>query len=212
MILGLVGAWVLLAGYGLVSAAASGDLSSHSLASAAKTISPASTPTLAHTTPGPRPSAPANTPASHSLTAASVVAFGPEGTVDGDNPGIVSRVNGGETQPWYSSWYATPEFGNLKSGTGLLLDMGTAVNVSSVRLSLGSQPGADVQVRVGNSATLGGLTAVASAAGVGSDVRLSVTPPSSGRYVLVWFTRLPPDLQGQYQIDVYGVTVDGAGR
>jgi hypothetical protein len=210
MILGLVGAWVLLAGYGLVSAAASGDLSSHSLASAAKTISP--TPTLAHATPAPRPSAPANTPASHSLTAASVVAFGPEGTVDGDNPGIVSRVNGGETQPWYSSWYATPEFGNLKSGTGLLLDMGSAVNVSSVQLSLGSQPGADVQVRVGNSATLGGLTTVASAAGVGSDERLSVTPPSSGRYVLVWFTRLPPNLQGQYQIDVYGVTVDGAGR
>jgi hypothetical protein len=87
--------------------------------------------------------------------------------------------------------------------------MGSAVNVSTVRLALGSQSGADVQVRVGDSATPGGLTAVASASGVGSAVRLSVTPSSSGRYVLVWFTRLPPNSQGQYQVDVYGVTIDG---
>jgi hypothetical protein len=27
--------------------------------------------------------------------------------------------------------------------------------------------------------------------------------------VLIWFTRLPPNSQGEYQVDVYGVTIDG---
>jgi hypothetical protein len=90
--------------------------------------------------------------------------------------------------------------------------MGNAVTVSSVRLALGSQSGADVQVRVGNSEAMADLARVASATDVGSAVRLSVAPPSKGRYVLIWFTRLPPNSQGQYQIDVYGVTIDGTGR
>jgi hypothetical protein len=40
----------------------------------------------------------------------SIAAFGPEGTSDGDNPGIASRIlDGGTDQPWYSQWYATPD-------------------------------------------------------------------------------------------------------
>jgi hypothetical protein len=27
--------------------------------------------------------------------------------------------------------------------------------------------------------------------------------------VLIWFTRLPPDGQGHYQVSVYSVSVDG---
>jgi hypothetical protein len=206
----LVSAYVLLGGYALVSASASGALGSNGLASASTAVSPA-----ARSAAAPAPAIPpilpqlASAPAPHALTVASVAAFGPEGTADGDNPGIVSRVDAGGAQPWYSSWYATPEFGDLQSGTGLLLDMGSPVTVSGVRLSLGGQPGADVQVRIGNSPVLDGLTPVASAVDVGTAVQLSVTPSSTGRYVLVWFTRLPPNLQGEYQVGVYGVTVDG---
>ena len=88
--------------------------------------------------------------------------------------------------------------------------MGKPVTVSSVRLVLGSQPGADIQVRVGNSATMSGLSDVAGASDAGGTVRLAVTPSSTGRYVLVWFTQLPPNGHyGQYQVDVYGITVNG---
>jgi hypothetical protein len=139
----------------------------------------------------------------------SVAAFGPQGTADGDNPGIVSRVNDGGSQPWYSAWYTTPEFGNLQSGTGLLLDMGQTVIVGSVRLVLGSSPGTDVQILVGNSAVLADMLRVGGAADVGRTVRLPAALAVSGRYVLVWFTRLPFDTPGKYQVDVYDVTVDG---
>jgi hypothetical protein len=140
----------------------------------------------------------------------SIAAFGPTGPADGDNPSIVSRINEAGAQPWYSSWYASPAFGNLQSGTGLLLDMGGAVKLSGLRLVLGRPLGADVQVRVGNSATLAGLATVASATDVGGTVRLPVTSLVSGRYVLVWFTKLPPNgQQDQYQVGVYSVTVNG---
>jgi hypothetical protein len=40
-------------------------------------------------------------------------------------------------------------------------------------------------------------------------VRLAAKDPAEGRYVLIWFTRLPPDSQGHYQVSVYRAFVDG---
>jgi hypothetical protein len=215
-LLGLISVFAVLAVYGLLTV--SGGPGSTHAASASKAASPATrrtggTPpsvaasaTPAATTPSSSPSA--SSPASHALAVASIVAFGPDGTSDGDNPGIASRINGGG-QPWYSSWYATRDFGDLQAGTGLLLDMGERVPVSSVRLVLGSQPGADVQVRVGDTAALTGLSTAATATDVGGTVRLSASVGASGRYVLVWFTALPPNGQGKYQVSVYSAAVDG---
>lgn len=204
----IIGAYVILAGYSLVSVFTSGEASLNSIASASTATPSAPARHPAPTTPQGLPTL-ATLPASHSLAVTSIAAFGPRGTADGDNPGVASRINATAAQPWYSSWYATPTFGNLKAGTGLLLDMGKAVTISSVQLVLGSSAGADVQVRVGNEAAAGDLTSVASASDVGKAVRLPVTPPSQGRYVLVWFTKLPPNTQGEYQVEVYRVTVDG---
>ena len=210
-LLGLIGVFVVLAAYDLVSV--SGQVGSAGSARASGTPAATHVP-VADTAPAP--AAPpatavlAPSPAPRPLSVASIVAFGPEGPADGDSPSIVSRVNESGAQPWHTSWYASPEFGNLQSGTGLLLDMGGAVKLSGLRLVLGSSLGADIQVRAGNSATLTGLATVASATDVGGTVRLPVTSPLSGRYVLVWFTKLPPNGQpGQYQVDVYSVTATG---
>lgn len=145
------------------------------------------------------------------LSVASAVAFGPDGTSDGDNTQNASRVLTGDgVNAWVSSWYATANFGNLKSGTGLLLDMGHVVSVSSVRVVLGESVGADIQLRLGDSA--GGpadLTTGASASDVGGTVHLSLSSAVSARYVLIWFTKLPPDSAGTYQVSVYSATVTG---
>jgi hypothetical protein len=201
---GLVGLFVVLSGAGIFSLSASGQLTG---AAAAVSSSPAATtPARAQAPPA---SSPASRPAPHALPLVSVAAFGPEGTSDGDHPYYASRVIRAGGQPWYTSWYATPEFGDLQAGTGLLVDLGQPAAVSSVRLVLGPSLGADVQVRVGDHPTLDGLATVASTTGAGGTVRLTASSPASGRYVLVWFTRLPPNSNGQYQVDVYGVTVDG---
>jgi hypothetical protein len=145
------------------------------------------------------------------LTVASAAAYGPDGTSDGDHPDLAPGIiNGGDGQAWHSSWYTSPEFGNLQSGTGLLLDMGETVTVSSLRLVLGGPVGADVQVRVGDTSLLAELPVAATAYDVGGTVRLPVTTPASGRYVLIWFTQLPPDSPGKYQASVYSAAVYGA--
>jgi hypothetical protein len=207
-LLGLIGVFVVLAAYDLVSV--SGQVGSTSVAPKSSTVA-AGTPAAAASSAAPPATAVLTpTPAPRSLPVASIAAFGPQGPSDGDNQGIASRINEAGAQPWYSSWYATPGFGNLQAGTGLLLDMGEAVRVSDLRLVLGNALGTDIQVRVGNTATQAGLATVAGATDAGGTVRLPVASSASGRYVLVWFTRLPPNGQpGEYQVDVYGVTVDG---
>jgi hypothetical protein len=142
------------------------------------------------------------------LTVANATAFGPDGTSDGDNPGIASRVlHGGGA--WDSSWYATAEFGHMQSGTGILLDMGHPVTVNSVGLVLGSAAGADVQVRVGDAADLDSMSTAATMSNAHGTLRLPLSSPASARYVLIWFTRLPVKSPGKYQVSLYRATVDG---
>ena len=149
-------------------------------------------------------------PAVHELSVLSVAAFGPNGTSDGDNPSGASRVLAGGAKPWTSSWYATAAFGNLQAGTGLLLDMGRVVSVSSVRVQLGDSVGANVELRLGDTAgAAADLATAASAYDVGGIVHMSPESAVRARYVLIWFTKLPPDTAGTYQVNVYDVTVDG---
>jgi cytoskeletal protein RodZ len=185
--------------------------------SAAGTGRPASTP-AGQTSPAP--ASPATTASSsppvssspiavQALTPASVAAFGPAGTADGDNPQLAElAVGGNPAQPWYSQWYTTPQFGALKTGTGLLLDMGHPVTVSSVRLSL-VNGGADVQLRAGAKPVASWLPQVASAANAGGTVPFQLSAPAHVRYLLIWFTKLPPDNAGTYQASIYAIKVQG---
>jgi cytoskeletal protein RodZ len=146
---------------------------------------------------------------SQALAPASVAAFGPAGLADGDDPqGAAQAIGGDRARPWISQWYATAHFGALKRGTGLLLDMGRPVTVASVRLSL-VYPGADIQLRAGSKPAPAWLPRVASASDAGGTVQLRPGTPAHVRYVLIWFTKLPPDNQGTYRAGVYRITVQG---
>jgi cytoskeletal protein RodZ len=165
--------------------------------------SPATTPSVS-TTPSAHPVA------IRALAPASVAAFGPAGLADGDNPQLAALAVGqNAATPWYSQWYATPGFADLKAGTGLLLDMGRTVIVSSVRLSLVSHSGADLALRAGSKPVLSSLPQVASAPNAGSTVHFQLGAPAHVRYVLIWFTKLPPDTAGTYQASVYKIIVQG---
>jgi hypothetical protein len=49
------------------------------------------------------------------------------------------------------------------------------------------------------------------ASDAGNLLNLPLTIPSRARYILLWFTRLPPDGAGTYQVFVHQVTVRGWG-
>jgi hypothetical protein len=145
------------------------------------------------------------------LAAVRAIAFGSQGPANGDNPQIAARALTGTGLGWQSQWYATPYFGDLKLGTGLLLDLGRSYPVSSVRVTLGGLAGANFQVRLGERAEFGALPVAAAgiAATAGDVLTLPLRAPVSARYVLIWFTKLPPDGEGHYQASVRQVTVRG---
>jgi hypothetical protein len=164
-------------------------------------------------TPSQTPSsAPPAAPAVVTLHPASADAFGPSGTGQGDNQQEAGQViDRGSGTGWASDWYSTSHFGNLQTGTGVLLNMGRTVSISSAKITLSSTPGADLQLRAGSSPSLAALKPVAHANNAGGVVRLRVPKAVSARYVLVWFTNLPPDSAGTYQVKVYNVTLKGDG-
>jgi len=82
-------------------------------------------------------------------------------------------IDGDPATAWSTQHYlASPFFGGLKSGTGLILDMGRRVRLRSVTVTFGVTTGADVAIEIGNddtlaAATLSTFTTVATADDVG---------------------------------------------
>jgi transcriptional regulator with XRE-family HTH domain len=165
------------------------------------------------TTPAKKPKAHATRKPTHALPVTWLpiklaMAFGPDGTADGDNPqGAQFAIAGGATSQWQTDWYASPQFGLLKSGTGLLLDMGRTVTITSMLIDLSPYRGANLQIRLGG--TPSGLRVAARADNVGGTVRLKLSSALRARYVLIWFTLLPPNGAGRYQESVSRVVVNG---
>src|SRR6266568_4108052 len=125
-------------------------------------------------------------------------------------------IDGNPATAWRSQYYlGNPVFGGLKPGSGLILDMGRRVRLRSVTVTFGAEPGADVVVEIGGSGTTGGpalgtFTTVATADGVGGTHTFRTSSPARGRYLLIWFTRLPPAGPDRFQAEVYGITVRGS--
>lgn len=144
------------------------------------------------------------------LAAVSATAFGPGGAAHGDDPQQASLVlDRSDSVGWQTDWYGTPTFGGLQSGTGLLLDMGRSVTVTSARIQLGPAAGGAIELRAGSSASLRRLHIVARAANPGGSLTVPASSPISARYLLIWFTALPPDSTGTYQATIYRVRLLG---
>ena len=156
-------------------------------------------------TPSPSPSATQSV-----LEPASASAFGPTGTSSGDNPSTASAaIDASAATAWRTQWYASAAFGNLKTGTGLLVDMGRPVKISSVRILIDNATGADLTLYTGAEPVLADEQVQASAHDVGGSVRLKLSDPKRARYLVIWFTQLPPDSAGTFQEGIYSIKVKG---
>jgi serine/threonine protein kinase len=139
---------------------------------------------------------------------------------DEDNAGAKLAIDGNPSTAWHTQFYVSnPVFGGLKQGTGLLLDMGKQVSLRSVQVTFGPEAGANVAIMVGNNNSispqgLASFTRVAKLKDVGAGTTTFQTSGSAkGRYVLIWFTKLPP-LQGssnQFEAFISNVAVRGSG-
>jgi hypothetical protein len=124
-------------------------------------------------------------------------------------------IDGDPATAWQSQYYlGSPVFGGLKAGSGLILDMGRPARIRSVTVTFGAAPGADVAIEVGDhdtlaASTLPSFTTVAAADDVGGSHTFRIARPARGRYLLIWFTRLPAISPGRYQAQIFNVVVRG---
>jgi hypothetical protein len=178
---------------------------------------------LSHHGSKPAPAARPTHSASHSAAPAAVlapknaIAFGPNG---GDNGSLANlAIDDPPGTSWTTDSYrGSPRFGNLYGGTGLMLDMGRRVDVSSVTVTFGNVPGTHVRIEVGNnpagtgSAPPPGFTTLGRSGNATGRETFTGHGTTSGEFVLIWFTKLAPqaDQSGHYQADVFNVVVRGS--
>ena len=153
---------------------------------------------------------PASTTA-YALKPVSAVSFDPYGSDRGENNQQAAfAIDNKSVTAWSTAWYTNAHFGNLKPGTGLLLDMGRTVLITRVQLLLGSTHGANLQIRIGTAElALNELQSVASATDAGGAVYLPLAEPTHARHLLVWFTKLPEDASGTFQATVHNISIEG---
>lgn len=110
---------------------------------------------------------------------------------------------------WRTQHYRSAEFGGLKPGVGLLLDLGTARRLSSVRTRV-EVAGGTVELRAGNSpgSAPGAYQVVDREVSVSGQVTLRAADGGSHRYWLVWIPKLGRD-GGGYSAGLRGLTLRG---
>jgi hypothetical protein len=161
------------------------------------------------------------TGAKHSKSAspstASSVVLKPVSATAADNSGEApAAIDGSPTTDWHSSYYiGNPVFGGLQQGSGLILDMGTQVKLSQVKVLFGTTGPSSVTIGIGNSDNPNsdsGFTTVARSTTAQGNTTFKVSSSARGRYLMIWYTKLPP-LAGssdRFEAQVYDVVVRGS--
>jgi serine/threonine protein kinase len=108
---------------------------------------------------------------------------------------------------WTTQHYGNAKFGGLRSGVGLVIDMGKTVTVSKVKVIMpsASEPGT-VELRVGDN---GGQGATKTATGDATGEFELTGKGTEGRFVTLWFTKLPN--VGEFRAAVNDVAIYGTG-
>lgn len=141
------------------------------------------------------------------IPVATAVDFDPFGFDESESPDTVEgAIDPRSDTAWTTETYSSPDLDG-KPGVGLILDLGTAQPVSAVRLEL---TGSGSSVTVGVSSELlkkpKKWPILAQAESIGTAIDLRAPRPIVGRYVMIWFTQLPPQ-DGAYQAGIREVQV-----
>ena len=139
------------------------------------------------------------------LHISAVTDFDPEASPPTENPAEAPlAIDGDPTTAWQTvTYYGSPQLGNLKSGVGLLVDLGSPQRLSQVHLTLVGSP-TSLQIladpgAVSAPASTDGMRVVGAAQDAGQDVTVNLTQPVTTRWFAVWLTSLPPVASGGYR-------------
>ncbi|MFH8757291.1 serine/threonine protein kinase [Streptomyces atroolivaceus] len=125
-----------------------------------------------------------------------------------EKPASTQNVHDGDASSyWNTDGYFSADFGRLKEGVGLVLDLGKVQQVGNVEVSFtGGSTSVELRTTEGSSIPQrpGGFTKVAK--GTGTKVSLKPDKPAQARYLLVWLTQLPSD-GGNYRGKITDIKV-----
>jgi hypothetical protein len=170
---------------------------------------------------------PSSSPSHHGSTSAEVLApvqaLGfdalrtPTEDSSDENSSMAVNLIDHDRAGWATQQYlGSPYFGNLKSGSGLILNMGEPVQITSVTITFGDMPGANVELKEGDSDTRSAaneesMVTVASMNDVSGTRTFTISKPVTDRYLVVWFTKLPPlrHVPGKWMAQIFNIIIRG---
>ena len=127
------------------------------------------------------------------FTGLAAVAFDPQGTDGGEenSSSVPNVVDGDAATTWSTSTYQQ-NLGpaGLKTGVGLVVDLGATKGVRQVVVGVEGETSLAAYVTSTAPTGVAGLTPVGTASGAG-DLTITVDEAVSGRFVTVWITILP---------------------
>lgn len=135
--------------------------------------------------------------------------FDPLGNDGSENPDEIDRLY--DNVPgtyWETSFYRSADFGRLKSGVGVILDLGKVQDVGKLTVSFKGDTSVELRAASGAATqpqSLDGYTKVAQ--GSGTTVALKPSESLKSRYLLVWLTKLPLTAEGNYRGRVVDIKV-----
>jgi eukaryotic-like serine/threonine-protein kinase len=158
------------------------------------------------------------------------IAIGPEQVRVVDPPngnraevvGVEKAVDGNDSTGWETDSYNRANFGGLKPGMGILIDLGQATKVRSVKVSVNRQL-ASIALRAGTTdpgnTRAGDKQINESYAPLGQPfvehpgtTMVFAVPDDAqpAQFLLVWITKLPSDGNGKFSLSVNEITVSAA--
>ena len=141
--------------------------------------------------------------------------FDPQGDPPEENPDVAPlAVDGNPDTAWRTQIYKQQLGpGGIKTGVGLVIDVGSAAEISAVRLQFEGAP-TTVRLYVSDDeiTQLTGRRPVVEGVAEGTELELALEAPVTGRYVAVWLTSLPKVAGGfrskVAEVEVLGVRPD----
>lgn len=133
--------------------------------------------------------------------------FDPDGNGQ-ENPDLVSKaIDKDSATAWTTVQYRGADLAG-KPGVGLLLDLGQTSSVQSVNVDF-SSAGQDLAIYVTDSETsaLKPMELLGKVKNSGISSFIQGKSPKSGRYVVIWLTRLPQVIAGTYQTGITEIQV-----
>lgn len=153
----------------------------------------------------PEESAPAAPPAGDGVPVLGITSFDPQGDGDENNDSTPLAVDGDPETAWSSHTYLSAGWGGLKTGTGLILDLGDGAQVGEVEVQLG-EGDMGVTAYLSDEATTDGATELGAEDAASGTWTVSPDEAATGRYLILWFDRAWSSPEGEI-VSVREITV-----